>query len=325
MTAVPDVCALVCEDDQQHRRVLRRGLLMAGIAVHETSTAEEAELAVQTVRPDVLVLDLHLGELTGIELIRRLRSRHRTALVPIICVTGDTKPDTLAEAFAAGADDYLRKPFDADELACRIRVAVQRRATLGSLSPLTGLPGNVVLTEELTRRLHAGPEVAMAHIDIDHFKPYNDRYGYVRGDRVIAALAELLVAAVERCPDAGLFPAHIGGDDFALVGPPGRVEAVAGDLLAAFDDGVPALYDAEDLRRGGVVTADRSGALRRHPLVSLSIGIAVHGARRFDTAAEFADVAAECRREAKRHPGSALVVDRRRAPAARPAMPAAGR
>ncbi len=263
-------------------------------------------------RADLVLLDVHMEPVSGAAVLDRLRRDYRTALVPVICVTSDRDASTLVDLLGAGADDYIGKPFKADELEARILVAVRRRAVLGSVNPLTGLPGNVVLTAAIDRRLRDGAPFALLHVDIDEFKAFNDHYGFVRGDEVIASLGRLIHAAVGQIGLPGCLVAHIGGDDFAILTDADQAEATAAVVLASFVAGVGAHYDDCDLERGHITTTDRTGTVRAHPLLSVSIGIATTRLRTFASASAMADAAADVKRAAKRATGSAFAVDRRR-------------
>lgn len=285
------------------RRRLRCDTIQTGLGVVERAVAFGA---------DVVLLDLQMEPISGAAVLANLRRDHRTALIPVICVTGDADPAKVVALLMDGADDYICKPFRADELAARILVAVRRRAALGSVNPLSGLPGNVVLRNAIEQRLGEDRPFALLHVDIDNFKDYNDRYGFVHGDRVIAALGRLLRDAVSGVDGGECLVAHIGGDDFAVLMPSGEAEAMALTILEAFDRLAAELYETDEAR-GHTETDDRRRRAQYHPTLSLSIGLATTGHRTFPSAAAMADVAGEVKAAAKRRDGSALVVDRRTA------------
>jgi diguanylate cyclase (GGDEF)-like protein len=148
-------------------------------------------------------------------------------------------------------------------------------------------------------------------VDVDHFKDFNDRHGFTRGDRVIAHLADLLSQTVRQISDDA-FTGHIGGDDFVVLAPGPGAEELAKDIIRRFDASVPSLYDAEDRARGWVEALDRRGRLRRVPFVTVSIGIVPLVPDRFTSATEVARAAAEMKEVAKRRSGSGYAIDRRR-------------
>jgi len=308
-----DVRLLVVDDDPFAARMTSRVLEARGFAVELLLDPTEAVGAIVRVRPHVVLLDLHMGRLDGYGVLALLQDDHRTALVPVIAVTGDRRPETALALLGAGADDYVGKPFDVDELQARILTAIRRRVLLGGVSPLTGLPGNLLLTRAVERRLREGEPFGFLHADIDHFKAFNDRYGYVRGDDVIRTLAEILGDAADAVAASGTVLGHIGGDDFGAIAPADAIVPLAEEVVARFDAVAPSLHDEDDLRRGGVVTLDRRGQVVEHPLLSVSIGVAVWTADHPRVVKAVADVAGELKRHAKRRPGSQVAIDRRRA------------
>lgn len=305
---------LIADDDPQALRLTRRVLERRGMTCIEATNGHEAALLARRERPDVVLLDVHMP-VSGTEGLRLLRADHRTALTPVIILTGDPRLESVVAHLLQGADDYVTKPWTAEELEARILVATRRRAVLGSVSPLTGMPGNVVLTAEIDRRLAAGQPFALLHVDLDDFKPYNDRYGYVHGDRVISVVADVLREVAGRRGDADVLLAHIGGDDFAVVAPPEVAGAFAQEVVDGFAARRDALHDPQDVAAGHYAATDRRGTERHVGLLALSVGIAVSTARPFGTAAELADVAAELKTVAKRTPGPAVAADRRTAAA----------
>lgn len=291
---------------QQVVRVLRsRGCDCAVVSADDNTVQTAIDL-----RPDAIVLDSCVLTGLGPDLLRRLKADHRTALIPVICVAGDDDSAPVLDLLAAGADDYVALPFDPDELLARIVGAARRRALLGGVSPLTGLPGNLLLTRELQARLDAGEAFAFLHIDLDNFKAYNDRYGYVRGDRVIADTAQMLHALVEE-QGAQAVLGHIGGDDFGVVTTIDAARPLADAVAAAFDAASPAFYDDGERERGAITVETRDGRRLEVPLMSVSVGVALWTADHPRSATAVADTAAEMKGVAKRHLGSYVAVDRR--------------
>ena len=176
-------------------------------------------------------------------------------------------------------------------------------------NPLTQLPGNVPINEHLDGLLATHQPFTVAYCDLDHFKPFNDHYGYARGDRVIRALGDL----VRRLPRRqGDFVGHVGGDDFILVfNGEGEGHARCKWLLEAFAEQVGEFYDAGDRATGGVTLLDRQGRPRFFPLLSLSIGVVPVDPGLFESHLDIAQRASEVKRCAKQKPGNTLFVDRR--------------
>lgn len=302
---------LVADDDASTRALIDMALEEAGYDRVLAADGKAALELARATRPDLVVLDVGMPYMTGDEVHRELRRDPRTRYIPVVFVTAKGTTAEMAARFRNGADDYVAKPFDIDELVARIALAVRRAAELRSLNPLSGLPGNRTIAHEIDARLAEGSDVACLYVDVDHFKDFNDRHGFTRGDRVIAHLAELLSQTVGEIDD-DTFIGHVGGDDFVVLAPGARAEKLAKEIIARFDASVPALYDAEDRVRGWVDAPDRRGRIRRVPFVTVSIGIVPLRPERFAGATEVARAAAEMKEVAKGRSGSGYAIDRRR-------------
>jgi len=300
---------LVVDDDTATRGALRALLEDAGYVCDEAGDGERAVAAARGAPFDLVLLDLGLPGMSGADVHRQLRREPRTRFLPIVFLTARSDRESRLAEFEAGAEDYITKPYDADELLARVGAAVRRTGGLRSINPLSGLPGNATITEEIEARLAGREPFALLYVDIDRFKEFNDHYGFARGDRVIGMLAEMLerIAA-----GADRFVGHVGGDDFVVLARSGEAETLASSITASFDASVPALYDPEDRARGWIQAHDRRGRLRRTPFATVSIGIVNVPPGRFDGATAAARAAAEVKEVAKRHPGSTWAVDRRR-------------
>lgn len=176
-------------------------------------------------------------------------------------------------------------------------------------NPLTLLPGNVPIDNHLDRLIEAGETFAAVVWDIDHFKPFNDVYGYRIGDDIIRLAARVLTQAVDPQLD---FVGHIGGDDFVMVLTSADWEARLTRVCEAFDAGVRSFFSAEHLAAGGYVTLNRQNQPSFHPLPTISAGAVLHLPGNFDSARALSSALAEPKRVAKgRAGGSRFFVDRR--------------
>jgi diguanylate cyclase (GGDEF)-like protein len=217
----------------------------------------------------------------------------------VILLTAKAQPDDTVAGLDVGADDYVTKPFDAEVLLARIHAALRRADLERSRNPLTGLPGNEPIQHALTSRLAADEPLALLYVDLDQFKPFNDHYGFLRGDDALRALATLLQRVVTELGDERSFLGHVGGDDFVVLVHPDRAEATAEEICERFDELAPTLYDEVDRRAGSIEVADRRGVVQRYGLLSLSIGIAATDRRDFEHPGQMVTVATEMKRYAK--------------------------
>lgn len=292
----PDLCALMSEVLEQE------GLRCT--AVHDGRTAVDMALRL---RPDLIVLDLLMPEITGDEVLRRLQADHRTRYTPVVLVTASSGIGEKIRHLRAGADDYITKPFDLEELTARVLTALRRARTLGGLNPLSGLPGNTAIFDEIARRLDRHDPFACLYIDLDHFKSFNDRYGFTRGDELIRALAGAIFDTVAALGCEDCFLGHVGGDDFVVLAGIGSAHALAEGIVAGFAERSRELHDEGDRVAGGYEALDRRGRQVRWSLVTVSVGIAVAETGRFASPAALAQVAAELKVVAKKRPGSVLM------------------
>jgi diguanylate cyclase (GGDEF)-like protein len=306
--------ALIVDDDEQVLRLVKRVLERAGFECVAISDGRVAHSAAIEWRPDIVLLDLMLGETTGDEIMKELRADFRTRLIPVVFLTVRDSLKDKVEHLLAGADDYVTKPFIPEELVARLRAVMSRATTARGLSPLTGMSGNADILREISRRLVQNERFAVLYPDIDSFKNFNDHYGFLRGDDVIKTLATIILEVLEENHSPHHFAGHVGGDDFVILTEPSLAETVATEITKRFDEAIPALYDPVDRDRGWIESEERNGSVLRTPLVSVSIGIVIAEPGSYGSAAAVAARASEVKGVAKRMPGSKWVLDRRRAP-----------
>lgn len=191
------------------------------------------------------------------------------------------------------------------------RITEQQMRSARYANPLTQLPGNVPLHELLDELLQRGEPFTIAWFDLDHFKPYNDHYGYSRGDGVILFVAQLIE---EYLNGEAEFVAHVGGDDFVVVSRESDWDLRCQQLLVRFDAEIGRFYDAEARAQGGLAMCNRAGEQQFFPLLSLSIGAVQPDPGACHSHHQVAALAGDAKREAKRIVGSALFLSRRRRP-----------
>ncbi|HEY9103357.1 GGDEF domain-containing protein [Chitinimonas sp.] len=175
-------------------------------------------------------------------------------------------------------------------------------------NPLTLLPGNVPINEHIDLLLESGADFVAVFADLNDFKPFNDAYGYRKGDEVIQLLGRLLSEAVHGERD---FVGHIGGDDFVLLFQSEDWQARCEQLLQRFADAIRACFSEEHQAAGGYLTLDRKGVQTLHPLLSLALAAVPASATRFHNHHELSAVLAEVKQAAKQAGGNVLLQDRR--------------
>ncbi len=302
---------LVVDDDPDIARFVEVNLRSAGYDVSVASDGEQALDKAATLRPDLVLLDVMMPRIDGFEVAQRLRRNPQTANTSIIMLTAKALSTDKVLGLTAGADDYIIKPFDPIELLARVKGTLRRAKEMRNLSPLTGLPGNIRIQEEIERMVREDRPFAVLYADLDNFKAYNDQKGFVRGDRLIQAAARIIQDSVAEYAGADGFVGHVGGDDFVAVVPPDVAEDAAKRIVERFDAQIADFYEPEDVERGYVEVEDRKGVMQRLPLVGVSVGIATTQVRRFAHYGEAVAVATEMKQFAKRDPRSSFAFDRR--------------
>ncbi len=298
---------LIAEDETDVGMLLREILISEGYEVELVTNGDQLVRRAQEQPPDLIIADLLMPIVDGLEAIRQLRNDTRTAHLPMLIVTALDASARVVEGLETGADDYIIKPYDRAVLLARVRSQLRRAAQLPARNPLTGLPGNTIIQEEINRHLEQGTKFALMYIDLDNFKAFNDVYGFSRGDRAIYLLSNILQEQVE--PND--FVGHIGGDDFVIIHFGSDPETLCQRIIRVFDQQIRALYDEADLQRGYLVATDRYGVPRQFGIISLSIAVVTTYQRSFSNVDQMSRVAAELKHAAKQISGSSYKIDRR--------------
>lgn len=272
---------------------------------------------------DMLILETSLPDGDGFEICRKLKENPETAELPVVFLTSLDQVAAEERGFTSGAVEYIVKPFNAPTVKARIKNQLKLSSAIAELqklnrlaldaNPNTGLPGNTCIHCELQRLVDSdNRDSAVIYADLDHFKIYNDCYGFAKGDEVITFTANVIRVALQSqgCGDA--FLGHIGGDDFVLILPSEKLMPVAEEIIDRIERGIAEFYNAEDYARGSVLAVDRLGIQCEHPLVSLSMGAIDLSKHQVSSFLEIVDICTETKKLSKQRPGSNIVVDQRR-------------
>jgi PleD family two-component response regulator len=312
------VSFLLFADDNEDMRLMLRDLFRS--VGHEVALAADGAAALEAIEerePDLIILDHSMPTITGMDVCRRMKANPFTARIPILMLTGQGGMESKIAGFAAGADDYLAKPFDPRELRARVNALLRLVQREGDRNPTSGLPGGRGIDREIGRRVEAGEPFAVCYLDLDNFKPFADTYGFAIADEIIrgvgAALRNVLALgnggndAATNGPSAE-FVGHIGGDDFIVICPPERAEAIATLGAQRCREAFAAVVGAEAMQRGSFRGVDREGVVREFPLASISAAIVMVRPAAWVNLAHLGMRAADAKRRAKqRGPGSIYV------------------
>jgi len=243
----------------------------------------------------------------------RVKKHALVCYIPFIVLSDKDDVQDRIKACESGATDYILKPFQEEELSARIKRSVKDMRGALNANPLTRLPGNLAIQENLEKILADKKPLAIAYVDIDHFKSYNDLYGYMAGDRVISFASNLLLECRDKYgAENDIFVGHVGGDDFLVIAPDPSIEPFCLSYISKFDSMAPLHYDKETQKQGFILSRDRKGQPTTFPFISVSISVVINeNGNKFQHVGEIATAGAEIKKYLKKISGSSYLIDRR--------------
>lgn len=303
---------LIVDDEPDVRDVIKIVLEAEDYETMEASNGEEGLEKISKRPPDLIILDFMMPKMNGPVVCQTLKKDLLLRHIPVIMLTGRGELVDKVKGIDAGADDYILKPFEPTELLARVKMILRRAEIDLDANPLTRLPGNVSIQNEIEKCITENKPFAVCYIDLDKFKVFNDRYGFERGDKAIQETARVLIKGVQARGNKEDFIGHIGGDDFVIVTTPDMVDTLCPYIIKEFERIVPPLYDEEDRQHGFITGKDRKGNPIQTSLLTISIAIVTNEKRKISHMAEVAQVGAELKEYAKSLEGSIYVKERRR-------------
>lgn len=302
---------LVIEDDVNIRTMLQLQLERTGYRVRTAEDGDEGLRALGEERPDLILLDVIMPGKDGYEVCQLIKGDISTANIPVIMLTSRTDSEDKLRGLGRGANDYITKPYELGELLARVRNILQWSRMQRDANPLTGLPGNVAIENELRARLASRQEFCFMYLDIDNFKSFNDFYGFRRGDEAIRLLASILlgVVSLEGSPDD--FVGHVGGDDFAMIVEAAHAPGVADAIVREFDEKAPKLYDPVHREQGYIATKDRRGNILQFPVMTLTVAAVTNRSRAIAHVGQISKAATELKEQGKKQRQSVVIWERR--------------
>ena len=236
---------LIIEDDLDVAEMLNAYFRVQGYDVFTVNWGEDGVRSCQTVHPDLVILDIRLPDIDGYEVARRLRGDRRTADIPIIFLTEKRDRSDRLQGLELGADDYITKPFDVQELRLRVRNAL-KRVSQGSLTnPITGLPEGALVDEKLSE-LIGNDSLAALYVAIENMDSFREANGFVASDDVLRAISLMVVNTMREVSRPEDFLGHMNGPDFVLILPPSNLVACSEKLRARLEQSMEYFYPIKD-------------------------------------------------------------------------------
>lgn len=284
---------LVVEDDPDISNMLSAYFSGQDFEVDVAHRGAEALEKTRRNLPNLIVLDILLPDIDGYEVCRSLRGNTRTSHIPVIFLTQkDERVDRL-QGLELGADDYITKPFDIEELKLRVVGAIRRAERESLTDPRSGLPAGRLIEEQL-RRILRRDDWALLDVRVNQVDAFREAYGFVAGDNVLRFTAMLLGDVVTELGTGEDFVGHAGNDDFVIITSRRAAPDIRRRLKERFAAEIPAHYSFRD-RDDANDTGAKAGA--RIPLMSLSVGMLTADQQPFTDIRELSEAAAEARRQ----------------------------
>ncbi len=236
---------LIVEDDLDVAEMLNAYFRVQGYDVFTVNWGEDGVRAAQTVMPDLIILDIRLPDIDGFEVARRVRSDRRTHEIPIIFLTEKRERSDRLQGFEVGADDYITKPFDVQELRLRVRNAL-KRVSQGSLTnPVSGLPEGPLVDERLSEVIHKSGW-GLLHISVGNLDAFREAYGFVASDDVLRAISLMIHNTMKETGSTEDFLGHVSPTDFVVVVSPATISPFQERIKSRLEQSLDYFYPIKD-------------------------------------------------------------------------------
>jgi len=287
---------LVVEDDVDIGNMLKIYFSGMDFDVDVAVRGSDALEKTKQVLPHLIVLDIMLPDIDGYEVCRNLRTNMRTSHIPVIFLTQKDERSDKLQGLELGADDYITKPFDIEELKLRVQGAIKRSERESLTDPRSGLPAGRLIEEQL-RRIIREKGWALLDARVNSFEPFKDVYGFVAGDDVLRFTAMMIGEVVDEMGTTSDFIGHAGGDNFIVLTKEEKADAIKTRLKERFDNEVQTHYNFMDRELGFVQAPAADGTTVKVPFMTMSVGIVSPSAQSFSDIREITELAAEARRQ----------------------------
>ncbi|GAP07338.1 MAG TPA: diguanylate cyclase [Anaerolinea thermolimosa] len=288
---------LIVEDDIDISNMLKIYFASQGYDVETALRGQDALEKTRQSMPHLIVLDIMLPDINGYEVCRILRTTTRTSHIPVIFLTQKDERSDRLQGLELGADDYITKPFDIDELKLRVQNAIARSERESLTDPQTGLPAGRMIEDQLRQAIRKPAGWAFLDVRINHFEPFKNVYGFIAAGDVLRFAAMLLGEVIDELGTPNDFLGHAGGDNFVILTAEDRADAIKRRLKERFRDEVVTHYNFMDRQQGYILAPDSDGHIEPTPLMTLAVGVVSPATHYFADIREITELAAEERRQ----------------------------
>ena len=287
---------LVVEDDVDIANMLKIYFSGMNFDVDVAHRGYDALERTKHVLPHLIVLDIMLPDIDGYEVCRNLRTSTRTSHIPVIFLTQKDERSDKLQGLELGADDYITKPFDIEELKLRVTGAIRRSERESLTDPRSGLPAGRLIEEQL-RRIIREKEWALLDMRVNEFESFKDVYGFVAGDDVMRFTAMLVTEVVDELGSNEDFIGHAGSDNFIVISNNESAPLIKQRIKGRFAAEILTHYNFIDRQNGYMQVLKPNGTADKVPFMTLSVGIISPSEQSFADIREITELAAEARRQ----------------------------
>jgi DNA-binding response OmpR family regulator len=288
---------LVVEDDLDISQMLNIYFSGLGYDVDVAPRGEEALEKTRQIMPHLIVLDIMLPDIDGYEVCRRLRINTRTSHIPIIFLTQKDERSDKLQGLELGADDYITKPFDIEELRLRVQNAIARAERESLTDPQSGLPSGKLIEDQL-RKLIREKNWALLDIKINQLDGFKEAYGFIAANDVLRFTGMLLGDVLDEIGTNTFdFVGHAGGDNFIIISDFESSGKLIPNLKIKYSESIKTHYNFMDRDQGHLLIKADNGDERKIPLMTLSIGVVSPSTHQFGDIREITELAADERRK----------------------------
>lgn len=287
---------LIVEDDADISNMLKIFFTSQGYDVETALRGTDALEKTRLAMPHLIVLDIMLPDMNGYEVCRTLRTSTRTSHIPVIFLTQKDERSDRLQGLELGADDYITKPFDIEELKLRVQNAIARSERESLTDPQTGLPAGRLIEDQL-RRVIRQKGWAFMDVRINDFDSFRDVYGFIAANDVLRFSSMLIGEVMDELGTPNDFVGHAGGDNFILITGEEAAPAIQQKLKTRFAEEVLGHYNFIDRQQGYILVRDDNGQEAHMPFMSLAIGCISPSTHTFADIREITELAAEERRK----------------------------
>jgi len=288
---------LIVEDDIDISNMLRIFFSSQGYDIDVALRGTDALEKTRHVMPHLIILDIMLPDIDGYEVCRKLRTSTRTSHIPVIFLTQRDERSDRLQGLEMGADNYITKPFDIEELKLYVQNAIARSERESLTDPQTGLPSGRMIEDELRKIIRQQHGWSFMDVRLNYLEAFKDVYGFIAASDVLRHAAMMIGEVMDELGTPNDFVGHAGGDNFVIITTDESAPQIRQKIKSRFKEEVLTHYNFIDRQQGYVMAPDETGKIQQTPLMTMAVGLVSPATHVFADIREITELAAEERRQ----------------------------